>query len=324
MFGVKKKSQTSDVDAQERVRQEKLAPYEIRVMPAKFIATPGPKTGTRLWMLIIFLILAIGALGAGAYYALVLSRPPEIPLSEFEPATVVSPESSVPVASPTPPIEQEATPPIPPLIPSPTPTPAPSPTQPVGPITYTATTDSDGDGLTDSEEDIYGTNRLMSDTDGDGYPDGAEVRAGYSPLAAHTTLVESGLVNPYTNAVFGYTLEYPSRWLARPTDQSLTTVNFQSATREFISVTARENPTRQSLDAWYSATYPQQNVNALRQSVTRNGLQYVREANNLVWYIMAPNNPARVYEVRYNPGTETQLNFLSTFEMMAESFRVGS
>ena len=42
--------------------------------------------------------------------------------------------------------------------------------------------DSDGDGLSDSEEKIYGTDPYNPDTDGDGFTDGAEVRGGYDPL----------------------------------------------------------------------------------------------------------------------------------------------
>ncbi len=42
--------------------------------------------------------------------------------------------------------------------------------------------DSDGDGLTNAEERIYGTDPYNPDTDGDGYSDGIEVRSGYDPL----------------------------------------------------------------------------------------------------------------------------------------------
>jgi len=45
-----------------------------------------------------------------------------------------------------------------------------------------ATLDSDGDGLTNAEEKIYGTDPYNADTDGDGYSDGVEVRSGYDPL----------------------------------------------------------------------------------------------------------------------------------------------
>lgn len=42
--------------------------------------------------------------------------------------------------------------------------------------------DSDGDGLTDAEEYLLGTDPFNPDTDGDGYSDGVEVAAGYDPL----------------------------------------------------------------------------------------------------------------------------------------------
>jgi len=45
-------------------------------------------------------------------------------------------------------------------------------------------TDSDGDGLSDSDEATRGTNPSVSDTDGDGYADGLEITNGSSPLSA--------------------------------------------------------------------------------------------------------------------------------------------
>lgn len=42
--------------------------------------------------------------------------------------------------------------------------------------------DADHDGLTDSEEKLYGTNPANSDSDGDGYSDGVEIKSGYDPL----------------------------------------------------------------------------------------------------------------------------------------------
>lgn len=43
--------------------------------------------------------------------------------------------------------------------------------------------DSDGDGLTDTQEtDVYRTHPHNKDTDGDGYSDKAEIDAGYDPL----------------------------------------------------------------------------------------------------------------------------------------------
>ncbi len=42
--------------------------------------------------------------------------------------------------------------------------------------------DFDRDGLSNSEEKIFGTNPKQADTDGDGYSDGVEIESGYNPL----------------------------------------------------------------------------------------------------------------------------------------------
>ena len=48
--------------------------------------------------------------------------------------------------------------------------------------TLPLTVDRDQDGLSNKEEELYGTNPDVRDTDGDGYSDGVEVESGYDPL----------------------------------------------------------------------------------------------------------------------------------------------
>ena len=60
-----------------------------------------------------------------------------------------------------------------------------------------ADTDTDGDGLSDAEEDDYGTDPKNPDTDGDGLPDGFEVQAGSDPLFADSNLAGANDVMAY-------------------------------------------------------------------------------------------------------------------------------
>lgn len=54
---------------------------------------------------------------------------------------------------------------------------------PVGGFTPDATQDTDGDGLTDAQEWVVGTDMERVDTDGDGVGDGVELRTGADPLS---------------------------------------------------------------------------------------------------------------------------------------------
>ena len=54
------------------------------------------------------------------------------------------------------------------------------------PVRAVDDTDTDGDGLTDAEEAIYGTDPNNIDTDGDGLTDGQEIELGTNPLVADT------------------------------------------------------------------------------------------------------------------------------------------
>ena len=60
-----------------------------------------------------------------------------------------------------------------------------------------ADTDTDGDGLSDAEEDDYGTDPKNPDTDGDGLPDGFEIQAGSDPLFADSNLAGANDVMAY-------------------------------------------------------------------------------------------------------------------------------
>lgn len=76
--------------------------------------------------------------------------------------------------------------------------------------------DADQDGLTNEEEQLYGTDPQKADTDGDGYSDGAEVRSGYDPLKPSPgdkivpTTKETTQASQTTTSLTASSLEEPS------------------------------------------------------------------------------------------------------------------
>jgi len=184
--------------------------------------------------------------------------------------------------------------------------------------------DSDKDGLTDNEEELYTTELKMPDTDGDGYLDGQEVKDGYNPkVAGNSKLADSGLVNTYPNDVFKYKILYPASWLAKPTDASLRSVVFQSATGEYIQVMVEDNQGSGSVMEWFLKQSPTSDPNRLKSFTSRSGLSGVISEDGLTYYLADPNDLSKIYILTYNIGTKTELSYLTTFEMMIGSLKVG-
>ncbi len=65
--------------------------------------------------------------------------------------------------------------------------------------TVVSATDTDGDGLTDSEERIIGTSEILTDTDGDGLDDNYEVtNGGFNPLVADLPTISIDVIDAPT------------------------------------------------------------------------------------------------------------------------------
>jgi len=190
-------------------------------------------------------------------------------------------------------------------------------------INYNSSVDADNDKLTDVEEDLYGTEKRKPDTDEDGFTDGQELVNLYNPKAAGGSLLEtSGLVNKYTNPLFNYEILHPSAWLARPTDQSLREVIFQSATGEYVEVLVEDNTEKLDLVQWYLTQSPAADLNQLTRETTKQGYDALVSPDKLTSYLADKNNLDKVYVITYNIGNKTLVNFLTTFAMMKNSFKI--
>jgi hypothetical protein len=190
-------------------------------------------------------------------------------------------------------------------------------------IPYFSSQDADNDNLTDVEEDLYSTEKRKPDTDNDGFLDGQEIANGFNPKAAgNSLLATSGLVNIYSNPTFNYEILYPKDWLARPTDQSMREVIFQSSTGEYCEVIVEDNLNQSSLVEWYAAKSPQTDLAQLERHTNKNGFDQLSSPDKLTHYLMNSQDKSKVYVITYNIGTKTSVNFLTTYAMMLNSFKL--
>lgn len=97
--------------------------------------------------------------------------------------------------------------------------------------------DADQDGLSDSEEKIYGTDPYNSDSDGDGYSDGTEVKSGYNPLkpAPGDKIVSSDNQDP-TKTVQGIETTNTKNLTTELSGQVSTLISNKSENNETISI----------------------------------------------------------------------------------------
>jgi len=179
--------------------------------------------------------------------------------------------------------------------------------------------DKDRDGLTDVEEDMYKTRFDLPDSDKDGFVDGTEVRNLFSPSEAGKSLLESGLAIAYAQPEFGWSVSYPADWIAEPVNDSRSEVMFSSdsVSGEFIEVLVTENTKRQTAAEWYASLYENVKPNQL-EAITLGGLQGIISPDGFTYYLADANF---LIGIVYNFGTKDQVQFRTTFEMMAKSFR---
>lgn len=177
----------ADVD---KVQPRNASGTDVVTPPVSASNARGPSK-----LLLGVIVLAVLGLGGGGYFLFARgskSTPAKPAEKIVSPPAVNANTAPAPVLAPTP-------------LPDTNAAAAPAPTQPVQPPDQTAQpVDSDGDGLSDQEEAVLGTNPhdpdtdhdglndyeevkiyhtdpKNPDTDGDGFLDGQEVKAGFDP-----------------------------------------------------------------------------------------------------------------------------------------------
>lgn len=249
------------------------------------------KLGLVMLLLLVIVLLAAGAVAVAYTQGLLPWKPVVTPAGTTEPE-VIEPE-------PEPDGEE--------VLPEP---------EPVKPVSGA---DTDSDGLSNVEELLYGTDFRNPDSDGDTFLDGNEVFHRFDPRGlAPSTLLDTGAVRVLENAEVPFTIFYPTTWnpVSTPASQRVT---FRSATGAGVNVLWQDKTAELPLADWYTAQVGEVAINRLQPTTTKEGYEALIGPDERVMYVDAGT---RVYTLIYDLGDAKSIEFLQTFKMMVNSFKL--
>ncbi len=191
---------------------------------------------------------------------------------------------------------------------------------PLNPRTITpplSTMDTDGDGLTDEEEIIFGTDANKPDSDDDGYLDGNEVESGYDPkLGQGALLIDSDVFENYRNESFFYQIKYPGTWELKVIDQSGTEIIISSGNSEFMSLVVIANTDRLTSAEWYAKQFPSLRPAEVPEFKTSR-YTWAMSPDGLAVYLATAEN---IYAFSYNIGTNEKASYYKLYKAMIRMF----
>ena len=178
--------------------------------------------------------------------------------------------------------------------------------------------DSDADGLTGFEELVFNTNPDKEDSDRDGYKDGSEIVNLYSPITSNELLVDSGLVREYSDIFRGYTVLRPSVWLAETSIENAAQTLFlpNSETGEYIVFGALDNTAGYDLVEYWD-TFGDELEDFENYSL--GGISAIRSLDGTKVIMLTEQF---IYLAVYETSQLSDINFMTTFEMMLNSFEL--
>lgn len=179
--------------------------------------------------------------------------------------------------------------------------------------------DSDKDGLTDSEENIFGTILNLRDSDGDGYDDLSEVLSLYNPAGEGSIIVNAG-IEKYTNSKNSYSLYYPKIMSFETVGGSEDSMIFKFPNGQIIQVIVEPNQEKLSIIEWYKKQF---GVDSIKndQQVYKKGWTGVRSEDGLVVYLTNPGS-SNIYTLAYNISADYTLTYKNIFELMINSLEL--
>ena len=178
--------------------------------------------------------------------------------------------------------------------------------------------DSDGDGLTDDEEQALNTNPELADSDNDGHSDLTEILNGYDPLGSGR-LADSRFVTRYQNSAGNYSILYPATWDLKSLNNNFTII-ISAPDNSLIQISTQDNAKIQNILSWYEETFPDEG-NAYERLKQGKNWEGVMGEGGLNFYL-TDSNRRNIYVISYIPIIAGRLAYPNIFEMMINSFVV--
>lgn len=169
--------------------------------------------------------------------------------------------------------------------------------------------DQDSDGLTNTEEILFGSDPRNPDTDDDTYLDGNEVYHLYNPRGSNNALLtDAGFAREFQAPELSYRIIFPSRWTVQSGNSSRQETMFRAPTGEQVRVYVLA-----------SAAAPDLSLPALSRLSTKQNYEAILSEDKFTTYIFIDES---VYVVTYELKDVLTINFLTTYQMMVNSLLV--
>lgn len=186
--------------------------------------------------------------------------------------------------------------------------------------------DTDSDGLTDSEERLFGTDVRVPDTDSDTYLDGNEVFHGFDPtVKSPATLALSRVVSLYTNDTAPkFSFLTPDAWAIQTQELAMagstSALKLATVSGSEFRITTAKLAEGQNLATWYDAssfakTYGSNSQ--LLRTVTKKGYAGLISQDQLFTIV---TDGRQLVALEYDLKRERTIDYLQTFQMIINSF----
>jgi len=178
--------------------------------------------------------------------------------------------------------------------------------------------DTDGDILSDIEEEIFGTSNILADTDSDGYDDLSEINNGYDPIGSGL-LASNPNISKFENSQFGYEVLYPASFLKNVVIDG-SSVIFGANDNSFVQIISQANGNNEEIDVWFKSQFPESEVGE-GDVITKDSFNGIFHKDKKIFYL-TDNNKKYIFIISYVPEPVGNMSYYNIFKMVIDSFSV--